>query len=95
MKVFYYIITKISIVDGEIVRTPIGYTDSYEDSETFRGNRGESFEKWVQNHSSDLENGIKDVKSYFNTKSKSHVLNTKTNYIPDGLPLLTDFLDLE
>lgn len=60
----YHIINKIQYMNNQMVYTPIGYTLTQSDADIIN-NKYQSFDDWVVNHISELDNGTISISEYF------------------------------
>lgn len=60
----YHIITKIDYNNNTVEQTPIGYTLTQSDADIIN-NKYQSFDDWVVNHISELDNGTISITEYF------------------------------
>jgi hypothetical protein len=60
----YHIINKIQYINNQMVYTPIGYTLNQSDADIIN-NKYQSFDDWVDNHISELNNGTISIYEYF------------------------------
>lgn len=63
----YHIITKIDYNNNTVEQTPIGYTLIQSDADIIN-NKYQSFNDWVVNHISELDNGTILISEYFDSQ---------------------------
>jgi hypothetical protein len=69
----YTIISKVEIIDGVLVKTPIGYTLSHDDAINLTGYCG-CWESWVEDNKSGLEDGSTLITDLFDSHPVCHEL---------------------
>tara|TARA_Y100000592_G_scaffold33920_1_gene53910 strand:+ start:2252 stop:2527 length:276 start_codon:yes stop_codon:yes gene_type:complete len=90
----YYIISKIELIDDEVVQGPIGYTISEDDINSIEDELN-LFTNWVVYNSDKLTSGEYNIYQFFSGYTNVHQLGWVTDCI-DGLdvPLITDINNL-
>jgi hypothetical protein len=76
----YHIVSKVEVVDGDLVKTPIGYTLSEEDAINLTGYCG-CWETWVEDNKSGLEDGSTFITELFDTHPTCYELGWVTDNI--------------
>ena len=82
----YCIISKVHIVDGVVVYTPVGYTINHSDCDIINNNYDSTLGVWVDNNKVELENGTKNISEFFDTTPYVHDARHQTTSI-DGMGL--------
>lgn len=90
----YYIIQKMSVVDGKVTSTDIGYTTNEEHRETLSSSFSDMI-SWLNSNKEDLESGTIDSSAYFDTNSEfNYISGSVTDVSLLGLNEITDISGL-
>lgn len=78
----YHIINKIQYMYNQVVYTSIGYTLNQSDADTIN-NKYQSFDDWVVNYNSELNNETISISEYFDANPIIYNSNSVTDNIDD------------
>lgn len=91
MNIYYYMIEKKDIINGELVNTPVGYVNSVDDIILLNAGKYKEFNDWIKLNLVGLQSGVINISSYFITNPPFYFSEWKSTSI-DGLnlDLITD-----
>jgi len=91
----YYIIEKIECLEGEVTRSPIGYTMDESKAELANATSAD-YHSWISENIKDLESQTITVSDYFNNNPSCYACGWTTKLLGKcGIPEITDYTFLE
>jgi hypothetical protein len=95
MNEYFYIITKIEVVNYVLTESYVGYVVDGNDAATINATHYDSYTSWIGSNINDLKNGVIAAISYFDSNPVVFHCNLATTCIDGmGLTLITDINNL-